>query len=99
MSIAFDSPSARPSRQEIEPGALDLIKKRGAEVLSSARRYASTPDDAEDAYQRALEILITKAPTTAEDELVPWLKTVVIRTFAREGSVAPASGLGPGSPA
>ena len=77
MSIAFDSPSARPSRQEIEPVALDLIKKRGAEVLSSARRYASTPDDAEDAYQRALEILLTKAPTTREDQLLPWLKTIV----------------------
>ena len=27
--------------------------------------------------RRGAEILITKAPTTAEDELVPWLKTVV----------------------
>jgi RNA polymerase sigma factor (sigma-70 family) len=77
LSIAFDSPSARPTRQEIEPVALDLIKKRGAEVLAGARRYAPTPDDAEDAYQRALEILLTKAPTTCEDELLPWLKTVV----------------------
>jgi RNA polymerase sigma factor (sigma-70 family) len=77
LSIAFDSPSSRPSRTEIEPVALDLIRRRGAEVLSSARRYACTPDDAEDAYQRALEILLTKAPTTREDELLPWLKTVV----------------------
>ena len=80
MSIAFDSPTSRPerpSREEIEPVALDLIRRRGAEVLSSARRYACCPDDAEDAYQRALEILLTKAPTTCEDELLPWLKTVV----------------------
>ena len=34
-------------------------------------------EDAEDAYQRGLEILLTKAPTTREEELVPWLKTVV----------------------
>jgi len=80
LSIAFDSPTSRPerpSREEIEPVALDLIRRRGAEVLSSARRYACCPDDAEDAYQRALEILLTKAPTTCEDELLPWLKTVV----------------------
>ena len=45
--------------------------------MATARRYAATPEDAEDAYQRGLEILLTKAPTTREDDLVPWLKTVV----------------------
>src|SRR4051794_31961836 len=45
--------------------------------MSTARRYAATPEDAEDAYQRGLEILLTKAPTTSADDLVPWLKTVV----------------------
>jgi RNA polymerase sigma factor (sigma-70 family) len=69
--------NGRPSRPEIERAALDLLQRRGAEILATARRYSATVDDAEDAYQRALEILITKAPTTREDELVPWLKTVV----------------------
>ena len=46
-------------------------------MLATARRYACSPEDAEDAYQRALEILLTKAPSTREDELLPWLKTVV----------------------
>ena len=45
--------------------------------MRTARRYSATPEDAEDAYQRGLEILLTKAPTTSEEELVPWLKTVV----------------------
>ena len=36
-----------------------------------------TAEDAEDAYQRGIEILLTKAPSTSEDELIPWLKTVV----------------------
>jgi len=45
--------------------------------MSTARRYAASPEDAEDAYQRGLEILLTKAPTTSADDLVPWLKTVV----------------------
>jgi RNA polymerase sigma factor (sigma-70 family) len=45
--------------------------------MATARRYSATPEDAEDAYQRALEILLTKAPPAGEEELVPWLRTVV----------------------
>ncbi|MFN2617240.1 MAG: sigma-70 family RNA polymerase sigma factor [Thermoleophilaceae bacterium] len=68
---------ARPSRPEIERAALALIPRHGAQILAAARRHSATPEDAEDAYQRALEILLTKAPSTSEDDLVPWLKTVV----------------------
>jgi RNA polymerase sigma factor (sigma-70 family) len=67
----------RPRRSEIDPVALDLVSRHGPKVLATARRYAITPEDAEDAYQRALEILLTKAPSTDEADLVPWLKTVV----------------------
>jgi HEAT repeat protein len=70
----------RSERRDIEEAAVDLMRRRGREILATARRYAATPDDAEDAYQRGLEILLTKAPTSNEEELVPWLKTVVIRT-------------------
>jgi DNA-directed RNA polymerase specialized sigma24 family protein len=73
---------ARLPRADIERAAADLIRRRGSEILGTARRYASNLDDAEDAYQRGLEILLTKAPTTREDELVPWLKTVVLRTIS-----------------
>ena len=68
---------ARPRRGEIDEAALRLLTRHGSQILATARRYAATPEDAEDAYQRAFEILLTKAPTTSEDELVPWLKTVV----------------------
>ena len=68
---------ARPSRGEVEPAALQVIARHGPLILGSARRYSLSPEDAEDAYQRGLEILLTKAPTTSEDELVPWLRTVV----------------------
>jgi RNA polymerase sigma factor (sigma-70 family) len=67
----------RPTRGEIDAAALTLLTRHGSQILAIARRYAATVDDAEDAYQRALEILLTKAPTTREEELVPWLKTVV----------------------
>src|SRR5215210_1867784 len=67
----------RPGRTEVDPAALQLVRRHGSQILATARRYSATPEDAEDAYQRGLEILLTKAPTTSEDELVPWLKTVV----------------------
>jgi len=64
-------------RGEVDQAALDLLARHGPQILATARRYATTPEDAEDAYQRAFEILLTKAPTTSEEELVPWLRTVV----------------------
>ena len=67
----------RPSRGQIEPAALELLSRHSAGLLATARRYSATPEDAEDAYQRGVEILLTKAPSTTEDELLPWLKTVV----------------------
>ena len=68
---------SRPGRGEIDEAALALVTRHGGQIMATARRYAATPEDAEDAYQRGLEILLTKAPTAREDELIPWLKTVV----------------------
>jgi RNA polymerase sigma factor (sigma-70 family) len=68
---------ARPSPAEVHPAALELIERHGPQIMSTARRYSETAEDAEDAYQRGLEILLTKAPTTDESELLPWLRTVV----------------------
>src|ERR687893_2783977 len=68
---------ARPARAEIDEAALALLARHGAQILATARRYAATPEDAEDAYQRGMEILLTKAPSTREEELIPWLRTVV----------------------
>jgi RNA polymerase sigma factor (sigma-70 family) len=67
----------RSGRREIDDAAAALVARHGAQILATARRYAATPEDAEDAYQRGLEILLTKAPSASEGELVPWLKTVV----------------------
>src|SRR6185503_16310381 len=67
----------RPERAEVDAAALELLARHGAQILATARRYAATPEDAEDACQRGLEILLTKAPSTSEEELIPWLKTVV----------------------
>ncbi len=68
--------SARPTA-ELSAAALELVERHAGQIMATARRYAATAEDAEDAYQRGLEIMLTKAPSTAEDQLVPWLKTVV----------------------
>ena len=67
----------RELRDERELALLSIVRRHGASVMATARRYSATPEDAEDAYQRGLEILLTKAPTTDENELVPWLRTVI----------------------
>ena len=67
----------RPARGELDDAVLGLLARHGSQILATARRYAATPEDAEDACQRGLEILLTKAPSTSEEELIPWLKTVV----------------------
>ena len=62
-----------PSRSEL---ALDLIAAHDRAFRRTARRYSICADDAEDAYQRALEILLTKAPTDRPGRLAAWMHTV-----------------------
>ena len=60
---------------------------RGAALLASheaafrrtARRFSICPDDADDAYQRAVEILLTKAPDLEPSRLVAWMQVVTRR--------------------
>jgi RNA polymerase sigma factor (sigma-70 family) len=59
--------------------AAGLIDSHDAVFRRTARRYSICADDAEDAYQRALEILLTKAPPIEGDALVRWMQTVTKR--------------------
>jgi RNA polymerase sigma factor (sigma-70 family) len=53
-----------------------MISRYEAALRRTARRYSFDAEDAEDAYQRALEIALTKAPTTDLRELIRWTQTV-----------------------
>jgi RNA polymerase sigma factor (sigma-70 family) len=57
--------------------AVELVAREDVELRRTARRYSLCEDDAEDAYQRALEILLVKAPCERPHELIRWMKTVV----------------------
>ncbi|MGH2994297.1 MAG: RNA polymerase sigma factor [Solirubrobacterales bacterium] len=59
--------------------ALELIATHDASFRRTARRYSLCADDAEDAYARALEILLTKAPPCEPPRLTAWMHTVTKR--------------------
>lgn len=56
--------------------AVELIARHERALRRTARRFSLDLEDAEDAYQRALEILLTKAPTTDPRQLIRWTQTV-----------------------
>lgn len=67
----------RPSTAELFAAVVELVSSRASAFRGTARRYSLCAADADDAYQRGLEILITKAPTASPSELQPWLHTVI----------------------
>jgi RNA polymerase sigma factor (sigma-70 family) len=95
---------------ESEPAVQELLQRHGGRLMAVARRYSSCREDAEDAYQRASEILLRRAPSNDPAHLLPWMKTVVkheafavARQRARGGVVSemdqiePFTGLAPSS--
>ena len=89
--------SGSAAQVEPNPEALALLERFGAQMLATARRYSANPHDAEDAYQRATEILLTHRPTGTDDELCRWLRTTTKHEALAIGRyrqrVVPAGGL------
>lgn len=56
---------------------VETYARNEAALRRTALRYSLCLDDAEDALQRGLEILLRKAPTNDPRELVKWTQTVV----------------------
>ncbi len=57
--------------------AVETYSRHEETLRRQARRFSLCADDADDALQRALEILLRKAPTTDARELIRWTQTVV----------------------
>lgn len=57
--------------------AIETYARHEDVLRRTARRYSICADDADDALQRALEILLVKAPTNDPRELIRWTQTVV----------------------
>lgn len=56
---------------------LDIVRDHAASLLGLARRHSICADDAQDAYQRALEIFLRRSDSLERDTRVSWLRTVV----------------------
>ncbi len=74
----------RPTDVPVEPSmaarrraAVELVRNHRTLLMASARRVSLCNDDAEDAVQRGLEILLAKAPTADARRLLPWARTVI----------------------
>jgi RNA polymerase sigma factor (sigma-70 family) len=82
---AVEKVSAEEARPRLGPAddvarkraAVELYARNEASLRRAARRYSLCEDDAEDALQRGLEILLLKAPTDDPRELIKWTQTVV----------------------
>ena len=64
-------------RQRGEALVLELVGSHADSLLRVAGRYSLCPDDAHDAYQRGLEILMRHAARLDADRAGGWLHTVV----------------------
>ncbi|HET6691186.1 MAG TPA: sigma-70 family RNA polymerase sigma factor, partial [Miltoncostaeaceae bacterium] len=70
--------------KDVSPPTDDERRRAVCDAMSSApglvryaARYTRSLQDAEDAYQRAMEIALTRAPTAEPQRFMAWLRTVV----------------------
>jgi RNA polymerase sigma factor (sigma-70 family) len=69
--------SGYADRERAEGLVLELVGSQADSLLRVARRYSLCADDAHDAYQRGLEILMRHAARLDPDRAAGWLHTVV----------------------
>ena len=69
--------SGQDDRERGEALVLDLLGAHADSLLRVARRYSMCADDAHDAYQRGLEILMRHAARLDPERAAGWLHTVV----------------------
>ena len=83
--------------------AVETFARHEVTLRRTATRYSICADDADEALQRGLEILLNKAPTDDPRELIRWTQTVVKhealavraereRTLAGPAAAAPTEG-------
>jgi RNA polymerase sigma factor (sigma-70 family) len=73
MAMTATAPRHRPAPDLV----LDTLHEHAASLLGTARRYSMCADDANDAYQRGVEIFLKRAHRLDRDGALPWLRTVV----------------------
>jgi RNA polymerase sigma factor (sigma-70 family) len=77
--VAPPERSSGTDRERAEGLVLELVGSQADSLLRVARRYSLCHDDAHDAYQRGLEILMRHAARLDPERAAGWLHTVVKR--------------------
>lgn len=75
-SLPHPNDSADP-RQDERRRVVARVLGNGPTLIRYASRYTESLADAEDAYQRAMEIALTKAPVASDRDVLAWLYVVV----------------------
>ncbi|MDP4604225.1 MAG: sigma-70 family RNA polymerase sigma factor [Solirubrobacteraceae bacterium] len=77
--IGYDSPplGREASKAQLDELVIEVVKRDAASLLRLSRRHSLCADDAEDAYQRGLEIFIKHAPRLDPQRAPAWLRTVI----------------------
>ena len=77
--ISHDSPpfGHQATKAQLDELILEVVQRDAASLLRLSRRHSLCADDAEDAYQRGLEIFIKHAPRLDPERAPAWLRTVV----------------------
>jgi RNA polymerase sigma factor (sigma-70 family) len=99
--VEHATPEVRAARRR---AAVELLDRHGPSFRRTARRLSICADDADDALQRAAEILLTKAPPIAPRRLAAWMHVVTRHEAlavrrARERLLGPPSREGGPDPA
>jgi RNA polymerase sigma factor (sigma-70 family) len=79
-TVSEEEAGPRPRQADAaarQRAAVELYVRNETTLKRAARRFSLCADDAEDAMQRGLEILLRRAPTEDPRELIKWMQTVV----------------------
>ena len=64
-------------QQQLDELVIRVVQRDSASLLRLSRRHSLCADDAEDAYQRGLEIFIKNASRLDPERAAGWLRTVI----------------------
>ena len=77
MTTEIHTTPTRPPTDAERRAAVAAAIAWGPRLIRYAARYCRSVHDAEDAYQRAMEIALVRAPVVDRRQLLAWLHTVV----------------------
>jgi RNA polymerase sigma factor (sigma-70 family) len=78
VSAERESAQAKSSEEAARKrAAVEIYARNESTLRRTAHRFSLCADDADDALQRGLEILLRKAPTEDQRQLIKWMQTVV----------------------